>query len=281
MPVRNCQETLAIAIRSIVLQSYAHWELLLIDDGSSDATLQVAQGFHDERIRCFFDGKSLGLGERLNQAIALSRGEFFARMDGDDVAYPQRLERQAHFLCEHSDVDLIGAGMMVFGINGLVLGKRGGETKHLEICAQPFSGIRISHPTFFGRLAWFQHWKYNPTAQSVCDQDLLLRAYASSTLANVAEILQGYRESRILLRKTLGYRVLFSRAIISRFGKDRLDYVFRGLAGQFLKGAVDAFAVDSGLNYRLLRHRAQPVTDDEQRAWEHVWRSVQKSVVDG
>jgi glycosyltransferase involved in cell wall biosynthesis len=130
--------------------------LLVIDDGSSDTTLQIAQAFHDERIRYYSDGKRLGLGDRLNQAIALSGGEFFARMDGDDVAYPHRLEQQIQFLCKQPDVDLVGAQTMVFGMNGSPLGKRGGATHHREICAKPFSGMPISHPTF-GQLAWFRH----------------------------------------------------------------------------------------------------------------------------
>src|SRR5512135_1398022 len=109
MPVRNNEATLALAIRSILEQTYTNWELLLIDDGSSDGTLRVMRGFTDERIRIFSDGLSLGLPDRLNQAIDASRGEYFARMDGDDVSYPRRLGRQVDYLRHHPQVDLVGA----------------------------------------------------------------------------------------------------------------------------------------------------------------------------
>src|SRR5579871_2414525 len=92
MPVRNNERTLARAIASILGQTHPQLELILIDDGSSDGTLRVAQSFSDSRIRLFSDGQSLGLSTRLNQAIDVSGGRYFARMDGDDVSYPERFE---------------------------------------------------------------------------------------------------------------------------------------------------------------------------------------------
>ncbi len=90
MPVYNCETTVAASLRSILLQSYPRWELLVIDDGSTDATLEIVRGFQDPRIRIVADGEHRLLPCRLNQAIAMARGQFFARMDGDDIAYPAR-----------------------------------------------------------------------------------------------------------------------------------------------------------------------------------------------
>ena len=159
MPVRNCERTLKLAVESILAQTYRSWELLLIDDGSSDGTVEIARSFQDSRIIVYSDGMARGLVARLNQAIALSRAKYFARMDGDDVAYPERLERQLAYLESHPDVDLIGAAILVFGQDGTPLGKRAVRPDHEAICSTPASGFGLAHPTYVGRLEWFRrHW---------------------------------------------------------------------------------------------------------------------------
>ncbi|PSB51390.1 glycosyltransferase family 2 protein, partial [Chroococcidiopsis cubana CCALA 043] len=85
MPVFNCEQVLTSAVNSIVNQTYQNWELILIDDGSKDKTLEVANSFSDPRIKVISDGLNLKLPRRLNQAISLSKGKYFARMDGDDI----------------------------------------------------------------------------------------------------------------------------------------------------------------------------------------------------
>src|SRR5579863_5206493 len=124
MPVLNCEKTLELAMRSIVRQSRGDWALIVIDDGSTDHTVEIARSFSDPRVLVCADGLHTGLSERLNEAIQLSRGEYFARMDGDDVAYPERFERQVRYLEEHPEVDLLGAGILVFKGSGCALGTR-------------------------------------------------------------------------------------------------------------------------------------------------------------
>ena len=206
MPVRNCERTLKLAVGSILAQTYPSWELLLIDDGSSDGTAEIARSFQDSRIIVYSDGMARGLVARLNQAIALSRAKYFARMDGDDVAYPERLERQLAYLESHPDVDLIGAAILVFGQDGTPLGKRVVRPDHEAICSTPASGFGLAHPTYVGRLEWFRRHGYREQALRCEDQDLLLRTYRCSRFANVPEILLGYREETIALRKLLPAR---------------------------------------------------------------------------
>src|SRR5437867_2278373 len=97
MPVRNCEETVAAAIRSILNQTFRVWELIIIDDGSSDGTFDEVHRFRDKCMVACHDGKTRGLVARLNEAIALASGRYFARMDGDDVSYPRRLELQLEY----------------------------------------------------------------------------------------------------------------------------------------------------------------------------------------
>lgn len=275
MPVRNCEDTLPIAIRSLILQTYRHWELLIIDDGSTDQTLAVSRDFTDPRIKVYADGNWVGLAARLNQAISLACGKYFARMDGDDVAYPERLECQVRYLEEHSEVDLVGALVVVFRSHGVLLGKRTGPEKSSSICAKPHAGFPMVHPTFVGRLEWFRRHRYKEEIVGALheDQELLLRSYRFSKFANVPEILLGYREERLDLKKMLRGRWYFLRAAIREFRQHQETLsAARTIFAQTSKALLDCTAVFSGLGYRLLRHRAQPLTKSEQQEWEKVWK---------
>ena len=280
MPVLDCQETLQLAIRSLLAQTYPHWELLLVDDGSSDGTLQVARRFADPRIEIYSDGESRGASFRRNQAIGMSRGKYYACMDGDDVAYPERLERQVSYLERHTDVDLVGAWVMVFGPAGTPLGKRAAPETHRAICARPFAGFPMAQPTFVGRLEWFRRYGYRDEVALCEDQDLLVRSYRFSRFANVPEILLGYREERLDLRKILTSRFYLAQSLSRAFCKQGQPGVaIRAIAEQVLKGLVDCFAVGTGLNYRILRHRARPITAAERAKWQHVWTLLNASSV--
>src|SRR5688500_12313854 len=93
MPVRNAAGTIRTAIRSIMQQTLSSWELLVIDDGSTDDSAWAARDLGDDRVAVLADGRREGLPARLNQAAAIGRGRYFARMDADDISYPERLER--------------------------------------------------------------------------------------------------------------------------------------------------------------------------------------------
>lgn len=277
MPVRNNQETLAAAVQSIVNQTYPHWELLLINDGSTDETLHVAKSFTDTRIKIYSDKLSLGLPARLNQALELSQGVYFARMDGDDISYPERFERQVRFLEEHPEISLVGAWMLMYNPGGQVLGKRITPEDHATICRRPHSGFPIGHATFMGHTDFFRRYMYRVSAIRCEDQDFLLRAYRDNIFANIPEILYGVNED-LDLTKILRTRRHFAESLFREFryqGRPRL--AMQAAVEQGLKAVVDTIAVTSGMNYRLLRHRAQPVTAIEQQRWDQVWHQLNPS----
>ncbi|MDQ7839616.1 MAG: glycosyltransferase family A protein [bacterium] len=277
MPVRNCQDTLQPALQSLLAQTYTSWELLLIDDGSQDETVQIARQFADPRIKISSDGQWLGISARLNQAIAAARGEYFARMDGDDVAYPDRFELQVAYMDTHEDVDLVGSAAMVFDSNGKPLGRRGCPERHEEICRRPIAGFRMIHPTFLGRLDWFKAHYYDHRAHSAEDQELLLRAHKRSRFANFSDILLGYREPSLALRRNLGRRWSFAVSALRYVQSEGDSYLSLSpmLLKQLVSSALDIVAIGTGLNYRLLHHRAGPASAEEILAWRRVWNSVQ------
>ena len=277
MSVRDGANTLRLSLQSIVNQSYENWELILIDDGSKDATSSVAAGFGDRRIRYFSDGQSLGLPVRLNQAIDAARGDYFARMDADDISYASRLERQCEFLRANPEIDLVGSWVLVFNNAGDVLGRRTGPSDHFSLCARPLGGFKMAHPTYMGRTEWFRKYRYDVGRLRCEDQDLLLRSYRASRFANIPLILLGYRES-LTLKKSIASRRMMARALAREFWRQwRPDMALAAILGQISKSVFDYVAFTTGLEYRMLHHRYEPSSKEDCQEWARVWNSLHDS----
>ncbi|HWN13623.1 MAG TPA: glycosyltransferase family A protein, partial [Candidatus Dormibacteraeota bacterium] len=107
IPFRNARRSLATAVRSVFAQTHHDWELLLIDDGSTDGSIEVVRRLDDPRVRLLGDASHRGLCTRLNQIAAMARGTYLARMDADDVMHPERVERQLALLQTDPSVDLV------------------------------------------------------------------------------------------------------------------------------------------------------------------------------
>jgi len=276
MAVYNCEATLAVALSSLRLQTFPDWELVVIDDGSTDGTVAIAASTGDPRIRVFADGRRRRLAARLNECLDLGRGCFFARMDGDDVSYPERLEHQVRFLQENSTVDLIGTNVLVFSGAGHAMGARRFPTDHAHICARPSRGFPVAHPTYMGRMSWFRQHRYDERILRAQDSDLLLRSFMHSTFGNLPEILLGYREDSISLRKLVVAKRWFIDSLVRFYVRQgRIDQALWACIVQLLTVGITFMAVRTGLGYRILRNRAAPVSEAERGRWNAVWRSVQ------
>lgn len=271
MPFYNAARTLGASIRSILLQSYANWELLLSDDGSTDASGELARAFNDPRIVVGGGPQRLALGARLNECIERAAGRYIARMDADDVAYPRRLERQVRFLEDHPEVDLAGGWAVLFADGGAPVGKRADPSAHGEIARRPLYSFKLIHPTFMGKTAWFRRFHYRADAIRCEDHDLLFRACKASRYANLPEVVLGYREGSIDLRKRLRSRWRWWRCAGGYLNAaDRL----RLGAVETLRGCRDALAVAARADAIWLRSRYAALTDEELREWRAVWESV-------
>lgn len=230
LPVYNGAETLARAIHSILNQTYPDWQLLILEDGSNDATLSIAQSFKDKRIKIVSDGRHLGIVARLNQGIQLCDSKYIARMDADDVSYPERLEKQVTFLNANPTIDLIGTAIRVVNKEGKPVRQHIFPTSHNQIVSQPWlKSISVAHPTWCGRKEWFQYRQYRNYVRNE-DQELLLRAHNESSYANLPDILLDYFETPSISKK-----------LTARWGWITVLWSFYGRKGQlfpFLGGIL-------------------------------------------
>jgi hypothetical protein len=279
MPVFNCAATVAQAICSILNQTFVDWELLIIDDASTDNTPEIAASFDDPRIIVIRGEKNKRLPTRLNECVRSSRGKYFARMDGDDIAYPVRLKCQLEFLESHPEVDLAAGWVVVFRNDGTALGARRGPQTHEQICAHPWNGISMAHPTWVGKTEWFRRNPYRTDVPrqkfDTLDQDLLLRSHQKSRFTIVPEVVLGYREDSLSLSKILlSRRGMYNTMVRIAREQHMFATAALGIIGLVAKGLVDTIAICTGLNYRLLRHRASVMSAEEKREWRSVWEQV-------
>jgi len=204
MPVFNGGSLLRLALASMVAQTFRDWELLLIDDGSSDGAIDALPRPLDARIRVISDGTNQGLAPRLNHAITLARGKYLARMDHDDVAHPERLERQLRYMEANPATDLLGTKCIALSEDGEILGEFPFRQSHHDICQRPWLGFYLAHPSWLGRTAWFrQHGYANPAPFRCEDQELLLRAHTVSSYHALDMPLLAYRLRDKVQTKTL------------------------------------------------------------------------------
>ena len=155
MGIYNCTSTLQEALDSLYAQTYQDFEIILCDDGSKDNTYEVAlenQRKHPN-IVLLRNEQNLGLNATLNKCLAAAKGEYIARMDGDDISLPTRFEKQVKFLDEHPEYAVVSAPMIYFDENGeFRRGKGRGE-----VVARDFvQGSPICHAPCMARTEVFR-----------------------------------------------------------------------------------------------------------------------------
>lgn len=277
MPVYNGADTLAAAIRSIINQTYQNWELLVMDDGSTDGSEHVAAGFGDPRIHVIKGGDNQGIVFRLNEAVRLAQGDYFARMDADDIAFPQRLERQVSYLDKHSEISLIGAQILVFSGDGVVRGCVPVCSSHEEIVARPWMGFCLAHPTWMGHRHWFLANPYEQSANGAEDQQLLFRTRKAVRFACLQEILLGYREENRTFKKLWARRCCFLKGIVPIALKtESVGLAIVVVAVQLAKMASDfGYSV---VGTKLLRNRMLALDASALQQWSDIWRRSQEAL---
>lgn len=119
--IYNCADTLDEAIQSIISQTYTNWQMIMCDDGSTDNTYDVAKKYAEQNPEKFVllkNKKNQGLNITLNKCLSIADGDYIARMDGDDISLPTRLEREVEFLNNNPNFAFVSTAMILFDDNG-------------------------------------------------------------------------------------------------------------------------------------------------------------------
>lgn len=195
MPVYNAQKYLGEAVDSILSQTFSDFELIILNDGSSDSSHAILSEFVAKDARIVYKNftRNRGLPSVLNDGIRISHGRYIARMDQDDISLPERLEKQVNYLQIHPEVGICGSWAEI-------IGERAGEIlkypcAHDEIYAKMLFENALVHPTVMMRSSVIrQHGLlYDTLATHIEDYELWSRALPLVCFANISEPLLQYR----------------------------------------------------------------------------------------
>lgn len=193
MPVYNAEQYLAQALESIIYQDFKDWELILINDGSTDTSDAIIRQYEDERIYYIINEQNLGLIKTLNKGIHYCHGKYIARMDADDIAVADRLGRQVDFLNSHSDYLMCGTNAIVVDSNG----RKTGSIKNLPdndmLQVNLLFSVPFIHPTVMVHREVLQHNQYDEAYKHIEDYELWYRIAKLGKIANIDRNLLAYR----------------------------------------------------------------------------------------
>jgi glycosyltransferase involved in cell wall biosynthesis len=282
LPFCNCEKTLADALRSIFAQTDPEWELLLVDDGSTDGSLAIARQVRDPRVVVISDGINRGLPYRLNQIAALSRRPYLARMDGDDLMHPERLYQQRDFLLRNPGVDAVGSAAFVIGTRNEVTGRRGDAPFDPSPRAVLEHGLFI-HPTVMGRRDWFRSHPYDSRFVRAEDRELWCRAAGEATFARLNEALLFYREPENVNLGNYLQSCATDRRILRQYGPQVVGRARTRtlIARSYLKGTCFRTASLSGRANLLVRRRNRALTHADHRTATAIVEQILATPVPG
>lgn len=196
MSVYNGEEYLREAVESVINQTYKNWELIIINDCSTDFTPEILSDLasKDDRIKVYTNEVNLKLPSSLNKAISLCSGKYIARMDADDICLPERLEKQYKFMEENSDVSLSSCRFMTVKKGVYASGGAGGRCDSNALKAMLLVSNPILHPGVFARQEVMKELGYDTTLTCTEDLELWTRMAANNyKLRILPECLMIYR----------------------------------------------------------------------------------------
>jgi len=191
MPVYNSEKFLREAVESILNQTFSDFEFLVINDGSTDKSVEIIESYNDSRIRLVHNEQNLGLIATLNKGLNLANGEYIARMDGDDISLVHRLEKQVEFLDCNPDIAICGTLIKTFGnVNSSVF--RYPQDSDLIKSTLLFK-CALAHPAVMIRKSAIDGLYFNYSYKHAEDYELWTRASKFLKFYNIQDVHLLYR----------------------------------------------------------------------------------------
>lgn len=194
IPVYNREHYIGEAIESILAQNFPDFELLLVDDGSTDRSVEIMRSYGDARIRVVCNEHNLGIPQTRNRGLELARGPYIALLDSDDQACPGRLIKQVTFLDQHPDYVQVGGRIKFMDKHGQPLKKKKRQPSTFEdIQAQLLFRCCLTNVTVMARTAILQEYRYRESFLRCQDYDMHVRLTRHYKMANFSDALTRVR----------------------------------------------------------------------------------------
>jgi len=193
MSVYNAERFLKEAIQSILTQTYKNFEFIIINDGSTDNSLEIIKSFKDNRIKVI-NQKNIGLSKSLNKGVKISNGRYIARMDADDISLPNRFELQLDFFATNKGYVLLGSNIYFIDINGAILYETNLPLTN-EDMKESLPNIKMMHSSvMFLKSAFYEAEQYPIEIPKYFEDKILWNKMANyGKIANLEDVLIKYR----------------------------------------------------------------------------------------
>ncbi|MHC0046074.1 glycosyltransferase family 2 protein [Vibrio campbellii] len=227
LPVYNNENDLVDTLRSIFAQTYEDWEIIAIDDGSQDKSLDILMSINDPRVKVFHDGRNRKLAYRLNEINERAKSDFILRMDSGDMCSPRRIERQLNFIRSYG-LDIVSTQIAVVDTNNNVLNLRKSLDHSITLKNYLKFGSSIGHPTILTKSSWSKNNKYSTLNKRTEDYELWIRSISNGSLndsihARIDEPLYFYRDDANVSVSQIETSFNERNEIIRNYGKGMLS----------------------------------------------------------
>ena len=220
MTVFNGEKYLSESLQSLLRQDLENWELIVIDDGSTDSTSKILQNYSDPRIRIIYLNDHIGRTPALNLAVKNASTEYLAVLDADDLSHPLRLKRQVEYLDSYQDVGLVGAWTEFIDEMGSVVSYKKGPTSHQEIVQVMATRNPIVHSSvMFRRALMGLVGGYDETLAYAQDFGMLLEFARISRIEIIPEILCSWRISNNSMTYAVESTIVRARDEVDLFAR--------------------------------------------------------------
>jgi glycosyltransferase involved in cell wall biosynthesis len=170
MAVFNAEPFLQESVNSILNQTLGDFEVVIVEDKSTDRSLEILKSYHDPRIELVENPVNMGQTVSLMKGISMARGKYIARMDADDVCLPHRLQTQVNFLEQHPEISVLGSAVVFFDGKGYEFFGYQPEM-HEAIKCELLFGFTMLHPSVMMRKAGLEQYGLNYDPKFACSQD--------------------------------------------------------------------------------------------------------------
>jgi len=285
IPFYNCQDTLADAIRSVFAQTFQDWQLVLVDDGSSDGSLQIANSLSDSRVRVFSDGVNKGIGARRKQMVDLAQSEYIAWQDADDLMHSDRLERQLAFLEANPGVHIVDCWCYLIDPDDNVTGLQRSdpaEPSLIEMVKRPL----MINGCSLARLEMYRAFQFDNSMRRTEDWDLWIRAIEHCSFAHLEQPLYYRRDLRSAEHSSIAYQLRelrFARRLLLRHGPRVLGWAGTGkvLARYYLRAITRSALFAARLRNLVGESRRSVITPEEAAEGDTGIQRIKGTIVAG
>lgn len=260
----NSRHTLALALASLICQTYEKWECIFVDDGSTDNPMEIIEQANDKRIKYFRLNTNMGRGVARQKALELAGGDFLAILDSDDWYYPSKLEIQIELMMKEEDVVLVSSGMAIVDKENKIIGARCFPKKgHVLYSIKTFEKLGLSpvaYPPSLIRMAIAKTVSYDKSLYLSQDNDFLIKILLGNKYCILNKITYIYNENSYLTIKRVLMGHWYRRQI---FKKYKVDFPIKSrinIVDSYVKTLIYRGAFAVGLGKWIIKRRSRMPT---------------------